>query len=52
MLVITGVQVGELIKSDNFVLEETLRTYIAFAIVVYLEVRVYYQVKNDINTVL
>lgn len=24
LLVITGVQVGELIKSDNFVLEETL----------------------------
>lgn len=52
LLLIMGVQVGELIKSDNFVLEETLRTYIAFAIVVYLEVRVYYQVKNDINTVL
>ncbi|NEZ89567.1 hypothetical protein [uncultured Weissella sp.] len=48
LLVITGVQVGELIKSDNFVLEETLRTYIAFAIVVYLEVRVYYQIKLDL----
>lgn len=49
LLLITGVQVGELIKSNNFVLEETLRTYIAFAIVIYLEIRGYYQIKNDIN---
>ncbi|EER75072.1 hypothetical protein HMPREF0877_0617 [Weissella paramesenteroides ATCC 33313] len=44
-----GVQVGELIKSNNFVLEETLQTYISLAIVIYLEVQVYFQIKRETN---
>lgn len=49
LLLITSVQVGELIKSNNFVLEETLQTYISLAIVIYLEVQVYFQIKREIN---
>ncbi len=49
LLLIMGVQVGELIKSNNFVLEETLQTYISLAIVIYLEVQVYFQIKRETN---
>lgn len=49
LLLIMGVQVVELIKSNNFVLEETLQTYISLAIVIYLEVQVYFQIKRETN---
>ncbi len=49
LLLITGNEVVELVTSNQFNLGETFQKYLAFGIVIYLEIQTYYQIKNDIN---
>ena len=49
LLLITGTEVVELVTSNQFNLGETFQKYLAFGIVIYLEIQTYYQIKNGIN---
>lgn len=49
LLLITGNEVVELVTSNQFNLGETFQKYLAFGIVIYLEIQTYYQIKNGIN---
>lgn len=49
LLLIAGNEVVELVTSNQFNLGETFQKYLAFGIVIYLEIQTYYQIKNGIN---
>lgn len=49
LLLITGNEVVELVTSNQFNLGETFQKYLAFGIVIYLEIQTYYQIKNGVN---
>ena len=49
LLLITWNEVVELVTSNQFNLGETFQKYLAFGIVIYLEIQTYYQIKKDIN---
>lgn len=48
LLFIVSCRVPDLIKTDQFLLEESIRTYGALAIVIYMEVRTYRKINNSI----
>lgn len=48
LLFIVSCRIPDLIKSDQFLLEETIRTYGALTIIIYMEVRMYWEINNSL----
>lgn len=49
LLFIVSCNIPDLIKTDQFLLEESIRTYGALTIIIYMEVKMYWEINNSLG---